>query len=54
MQWQILIALVIAIPVILFPVAVIWYLNIGGIFTAIQESRMRRGMRGSKKDATAD
>ena len=54
MQWQIVIALVIAIPVILFPVAVIWYLNIGGIFTAIKEARARRGMRGSKRDATAD
>ena len=54
MEWQIVIALVIAIPVILFPVAVIWYLNVGGIFTAIKEAMTRRGMRDRKKDATLD
>jgi hypothetical protein len=51
MEWQILIALIIAIPVILFPVAVIWYLNIGGIVTTIKEALARRGARYSKKDA---
>jgi hypothetical protein len=52
MGWQIIIALVIAIPVILFPVAVIWYLNIGGIFTAIKEARTKRGGRGRAKNET--
>ena len=37
MNWQIVIALVIAIPVILFPAAFVWYLNIGGILTVIKE-----------------
>jgi hypothetical protein len=54
MQWQIFIALVIAIPVILFPVAVIWFLNIGGIFTGIKEAWMKRGMRNKKRGAAAD
>ena len=31
MQWQVIVALVVMIPVILLPVAVIWYLNIGRI-----------------------
>jgi hypothetical protein len=52
MGWQIIIALVIAIPVILFPVAVIWYLNIGGIFTAIKEAGTKRGGRGRAKNET--
>ena len=37
MDWQIIVALVVAIPIILFPVALIWYINIGGIYTAIKE-----------------
>ena len=39
MEWQLIIALVIAIPVILFPVAFVWYINFGGLYTAIKEAR---------------
>ena len=37
MQWELIVALVLAIPIILFPVALIWYVNIGGIVMAIRE-----------------
>ena len=37
MEWQVIVALVIAVPVILFPVAFVWYMNIGGIYTAIRK-----------------
>jgi len=42
MEWQIILALVIAIPIILFSVAFVWYLNVGGIYAAIKEARERR------------
>ena len=42
MEWQFVVALVIAIPIILFPAAFVWYLNIGGIHAAIKEARARR------------
>ncbi len=42
MEWQIIVALAIVIPVILLPVAFIWYLNIGGVYTAIREARAAR------------
>ena len=42
MEWQFIVALVIAIPIILFPAAFIWYLNVGGIYVAIKEARARR------------
>lgn len=42
MEWQIIIALIIAIPIVLFPVAFIWYLNVGGIVAAVREARARR------------
>ena len=42
MEWQIAVALVVAIPVILFPAAFIWYLNIGGIIHAVRAARVLR------------
>jgi hypothetical protein len=37
MQWELIVALAIGIPIILFPAAFIWYVNIGGIVAAIKE-----------------
>ena len=54
MQWELIVALVIAIPIILFPAAFIWYLNIGGIYHAIQEARKRRAARKGKAKAVAE
>ena len=42
MQWELVVALVIAIPVILFPVALVWYLNVGGVYGAVREAMGRR------------
>ncbi len=50
MEWQIIVALVVAVPVVLFPVAFVWYMNIGGILTAIKEARARRATQ--KKQVT--
>lgn len=45
MQWELIVALVIAIPVVLFPVLFIWYLNVGGIVTAFRKAREKRTAR---------
>ena len=42
MEWQIILALVIAIPIILFPVMFVWYLNIGGAVAAVKAAREKR------------
>jgi len=42
MEWELIVALVIAIPVILFPAAFVWYLNIGGIAHTIREARQKK------------
>jgi hypothetical protein len=42
MEWQIIVALVIGIPIILFPLAYVWYLNIGGIYAALKKTREKR------------
>ena len=51
MHWELIIALVIAIPIILFPAAYVWYLNIGGIVAAVKEARAKRFAR--EKEANA-
>lgn len=53
MQWEFIVALVIAIPIILFPAAFVWYLNVGGIYAAIKEARARRVAREKKDKAIA-
>ena len=42
MEWQVILALVLVILVLLIPVALIWYINIGGIYLAIKDARERR------------
>jgi len=41
MEWQVILALVLVIPIILFPAAFIWYLNAGGLYAAIKEKRLK-------------
>ena len=45
MEWQLVVALAVAIPVILFPAALVWFMNISGIYTVIRETRARRVAR---------
>ena len=42
MEWQVIVALVVAIPVILFPAAFIWYLSVGGLYQAVRATREHR------------
>ena len=44
MQWEFIVALVLGIPVVLFPVVFLWYLNIGGIYSAIKEARSKKAV----------
>ncbi|MFH0914390.1 MAG: hypothetical protein V1849_03770 [Chloroflexota bacterium] len=44
MQWEFVIALAVAIPVILFPAALVWYINVGGLYAAIKRSREKRAI----------
>jgi len=45
MEWEFIVALVVAVPIILLPVAFIWYLNIGGVLAAMREARLKRARR---------
>lgn len=37
-----ILALVLTIPLILIPIALVWYINIGGIYIAIKETQARK------------
>ena len=39
MEWQFILVLVVMVPVILLPVAFVWYLNLGGILVAVRRAR---------------
>ncbi len=45
MEWPVILALVLGIPLILFPAAFIWYLNVSGLYTVIREPQKRRVTR---------
>ena len=45
MEWQVIVALVVAIPIILFPVAFLWYLNVSGLYRVIWVTRARQKRR---------
>jgi hypothetical protein len=52
MEGQLIVALAVAIPIILFPAAFIWYLNIGGIVAAVKEARARKVTQEKAEKAT--
>jgi hypothetical protein len=53
MELTLIIALIVAIPVILFPVAFVWYLNIGGIVHAVREARAAREKKAALAKTTS-
>jgi hypothetical protein len=40
MEWPTILVLILAVPIILFPAAFVWYLNAGGLYAAIKEGRI--------------
>jgi len=51
MEGTMIVALVLAIPVVLFPAAFVWYLNIGGMVKAVREVRAARDKKAAVKAA---
>ena len=42
MEWQLILALAVGIPVILIPAAFVWYLNVSGLYQVMRDARSRR------------
>ena len=53
MEWQIIVALVVAVPIILLPLVLVWYLNIGGVFAAVRGARARRAAQRGRAEVVA-
>jgi hypothetical protein len=51
MDWPFIVAVAIAVPIILFPAAFIWYLNLGGLVRVMRAIRAKE--RGAKTPAAA-
>lgn len=45
MEWGTILPLAIGTLVVLFPVAFIWYINVGGIYIAIKRRRMAKPLK---------
>ncbi len=54
MDWEFIVALVVAIPIVLLPVAFVWYLNLGGIYAAFREARRKRAAKGHRTSSAAN
>ena len=53
MEGTMIVALALAIPVILFPAAFIWYLNFGGIVHAVREAKAAREKKAATEKVTS-
>jgi len=42
MEWEMEVAIAVATPIILLPVAFVWYLNLAGLYAAVTEVRKAR------------
>ena len=45
MAWQLILALVLGIPIVILPVVLIWYINISGLYLVMREARQRQKRR---------
>ena len=54
MDWWVILILLTATPIILFPIVFVWYLNVGGLYAAIKEAPKRRAALRERMKAQAE
>ena len=50
MTWQFIVVLALAVPVILFPIALIWFLDVDGILRLVRKARKRKELSQNSVD----
>jgi len=45
MEWQVILAIVLAIPLIAVPAVLIWYMNVSGLYQVMRDARERQKKR---------
>jgi CDP-diglyceride synthetase len=53
MEWQIIVAMVLAVPIILLPVAFVWYLDIGGILAGRKARRQKAATEAAAEEVVS-
>ena len=53
MEWQVILVLVLTIPLALLPVAFVWHLTIGGIYSVIKEAMQKKATPREEIEAIA-
>jgi len=56
MAWQIILAVVLGIPMIVLPIAFVWYMNVSGLYKVLRDARARQKRqvaREEKREAMA-
>jgi hypothetical protein len=53
MEWQLIVALVLTAPLILLPVAFVWYLNVSGLYQVVRDARRRKAAAREKTTVVA-
>jgi len=52
MEWYYILGIVLGIPIILFPLVLVWYLNVSGLYQVMRDARQRQRRRaGALKEA---
>jgi len=54
MEWYFILVLVLAIPFILLPVGLVWYLNVSGLYQVIRDVRQRQKRRARREEAVKE
>lgn len=54
MEWQVVVALIVAIPVILVPVIFVWFVNAGGLVKALRARQARQATKGASVPVQTD
>lgn len=42
MAWQIALGVILGIPMVVLPIALVWYLNVSGLYKVMREARQRQ------------
>ncbi len=53
MQWELIVAILLAAPIIILPIAFIWYINVSGLYQVVREARQRQKRRAAQKKTLA-
>lgn len=55
MEWPIIVAIAVLVPIFLFPAALVWYVNVTGLLEVLKDrqERKKRAAGGRKATATA-